>query len=177
MVNFDNGAVPALLADIRPSSRSRRLRRFDRRAAVRRPHGMSPVSGMILQSKWKQYVIGTAVILNALSIFLLPLAPSDATWLILLSRLCVGISQATYLIFAPVWVDEFSPDNKKSLWLSLCQAGIPLGIMVGYGVSGALRNENLSWKIPFYLQGGLLLPFGVALFLIPTAYLDVDAQK
>ena len=179
MVNFDNGAVPALLADIKAEFK---ITSFEEGLIAGLQYvgltGMSPLSGMILQSKWKkQYVLGTAVILNALSIFLLPLAPPDATWLILLSRMFVGISQATYLVFAPVWVDEFSPENKKSLWLSLCQAGIPLGIMVGYGVSGALRNQNLSWKIPFYLQGGALLPFGLALFFIPTAYLDVDARK
>ena len=179
MVNFDNGAVPALLSDIKNEFH---ISPFEEGLVAGLQYvgltGMSPISGMILQSKWKkQYILGTVVMLNGCAILLLPVAPGNATWLVLLSRLLVGISQATYLVFAPVWVDEFSPNNKKALWMSLCQAGIPLGIMVGYGVSGAMRSQGLSWKVPFFFQGGTLLPFGLALFMVPTEYLDVDAQQ
>ena len=153
MVNFDNGAVPALLSDIKNEFH---ISPFEEGLVAGLQYvgltGMSPISGMILQSKWKkQYILGTVVMLNGCAILLLPVAPGNATWLVLLSRLLVGISQATYLVFAPVWVDEFSPNNKKALWMSLCQAGIPLGIMVGYGVSGAMRSQGLSWKVPFFL--------------------------
>ncbi len=179
MVNFDNGAVPALLSDIKNEFH---ITPFQEGLVAGLQYvgltGMSPFSGMILQSKLKkQHVLGTVVMLNGLAILLLPFAPSNSTWLVLISRLSVGISQATYLVFAPVWVDEFSPDNKKALWMSLCQAGIPLGIMVGYGVSGALRADGLPWQTPFYIQGGTLIPFGLALLFVPTEYLDVDAQQ
>ena len=43
----------------------------------------------------------------------------------------------------------------------LCQAGIPLGIMVGYGVSGAMRSQGLSWKVPFFQVGRFTIWFSV----------------
>ena len=76
MVNFDNGAVPALLSDIKNEFH---ISPFEEGLVAGLQYvgltGMSPISGMILQSKWKkQYILGTVVMLNGCAILLLPLA-------------------------------------------------------------------------------------------------------
>jgi len=177
--NFDNGCVPAVLVDITKefglSSLSQGLLLSFQYVGLT---AMSPISGILLQSKVrKNYLLSFCIFMNAVSVLLLAFAPSDAAWLALCSRIFIGLSQATFVIFAPVWVDEFAPENKQALWLSLCQAGIPLGIMVGYATAGIMRANNGGWRTPLILQGILLCPFSAGLFFVPKQFLDVSGDK
>ena len=63
-------------------------------------------------------------------------------------QLAIGISQACILIYLPVWVDEFAIPSLRTLWMSLLQAGIPLGVMLGYLFSGYLA-ENGKMNPPY----------------------------
>jgi hypothetical protein len=48
--------------------------------------------------------------------------------------------QAFLVIYAPVWVDEFAPPGLCTLWMSLMQGGVAIGIMVGYAIGGLILN-------------------------------------
>ena len=74
-------------------------------------------------------------------------------------------------------VDEFAPKTHCTTWMSLVQAGVPLGIMAGYTVSGFLAaNTNFSWRVSFYIQSFLLLPAAIGWFLVPRKYIDPQEE-
>lgn len=74
--------------------------------------------------------------------------------------------------------DEYSPKSLQTLWLSLLQAGIPLGIMAGYLVSGLLsRYSPQNWLISFWVQIYCLAPFALGLFFIPERYINLRARN
>merc|ERR1711871_1539299 len=161
-VNFDNGCVPAVLSDITEEFRfSPILQGYLLSFQYVGLTAMSPVSGVILQTRWKKsIVLGTCIILNSSAVLMLAFAPDNFPWLALASRILIGLSQSTFVIYAPVWVDEFAPRSKQALWLSLCQAGIPLGIMVGYATAGSMKAAHAGWRVPLVIQGCVLALFG-----------------
>jgi len=42
-------------------------------------------------------------------------------------RLIMGITQAFCVIYAPVWVNEFSPKEKSTTWMGILHAFVPIG--------------------------------------------------
>ena len=57
------------------------------------------------------------------------------------------------VIFFPVWVDIFG-ENKKTIWLSILQVGVPLGIFLGYILtvfSVEMLNVYIKKFRPFFI--------------------------
>jgi len=42
-------------------------------------------------------------------------------------RLLMGITQAFCVIYAPVWVNEFSPKDRSTTWMGTLHAFVPIG--------------------------------------------------
>jgi MFS family permease len=55
-------------------------------------------------------------------------------------RFMIGLTQSAILIYSPVWVDEFAPPGKATQWISLLQANVAIGIMLGYVVGGVFTE-------------------------------------
>ena len=52
----------------------------------------------------------------------------------MIARILAGIFQVFDVVFFPVWIDLYGGD-RKSIWLTSLQVGIPLGIFIGYGMT------------------------------------------
>ncbi|CAD8120620.1 unnamed protein product [Paramecium sonneborni] len=85
-----------------------------------------------------------------------------SSWLFYLSRFLTGCAQAPMMIYFPVWVDNFGEES-KTIWLTILQGVIPLGIFVGYVLSSVI-SSIWDWQLAFYAQIALLIP--CALFFI-----------
>ena len=91
-----------------------------------------------------------------------------------LSRFLVGVTQATLLVYAPVWVSEFALPEYSSLWMSLIQAAVPLGIVLGYMTAGGIAAATtLEWPWSFYIQCIALTPCVIVMFCIPSYLINV----
>lgn len=75
-------------------------------------------------------VLAWALFLNAISCVIF--AVSYWKPMIYFSRFLMGVSQAVWVVYAPVWVNNFSPQGSQSLWLGMLAGFSPLGIMIGY---------------------------------------------
>lgn len=62
---------------------------------------------------------------------------SDHKWTAYVSRFLIGAFQVFLLVYYPVWIDKFGQD-KKTLWLTLLQICVPVGIFAGYGITAAV---------------------------------------
>lgn len=121
-----------------------------------------------------KYVIGSSLLLNAVAMLVFPMV--DIYYVQAFSRFVVGFLQVFTCIYFPVWIDIFGPNDRKTIWLTLIQLAVPLGIVVGY-ILTALLVMQLSWKYAFYLQVVLLTPSGIMFFLYPSKYFVYDFSE
>lgn len=96
---------------------------------------------------------------------------SDQKWTAYVSRFLIGAFQVFLLVYYPVWIDKFGQD-KKTLWLTLLQICVPLGIFAGYGMTAAVLALGQSYTLSFYIQIGIVAVFIVGFALIPKDKLD-----
>lgn len=96
---------------------------------------------------------------------------SDHKWTAYVSRFLVGSFQVFLLVYYPVWIDKFG-GNSKTLWLTLLQICVPVGIFAGYGITAAVLSLGHQYLVSFYIQIGLVAVFIVGFALIPKSKLD-----
>ena len=76
-------------------------------------------------------VIGTMLLINGIATLAMGLTPQGWAYFLIGARSVIGATQAFIMVFSPVWVDEYSPPNRRTSWLSYLQASVPCGIMLG----------------------------------------------
>lgn len=174
LVNFDAGVVPATLMKIRSSFRLSlsgagllgSLVYFGQTLAC-------PVSGYALtRTQSQRRVLVTAVISNAVATLLFALAPQEN--FLFVSRALIGFTQAPCIIYGPVWVDEFAPDESKTKWISLLQGSASIGIVMGYALSGAVPGMY-SWRWCLCVQAWFIMIPGMVLLFIRGSYVNTKA--
>ncbi len=47
-------------------------------------------------------------------------------------RVINGLTQCAMVVYAPVWVDAFSPPGRITLWMAVLQAGNIFGVNVSF---------------------------------------------
>ncbi|CDI87488.1 hypothetical protein, conserved [Eimeria praecox] len=93
--------------------------------------------------------------------------------LLLSSRLLVGLTQAPFVIFAPVWVDEFAPPKKAALWMGVMQGAAVVGVTVGYLAAGALSVYlGFNWRAAISFQVFFLCVLTGLVASIPREYIQ-----
>lgn len=118
-----------------------------------------------------KYLLCASLVLYSFCV--LGFALSNGFVLSLLMRLIGGYVSALLVVFGPIWVDDFGPPSAKSLWMSLVQAGVPLGITIGYLAIGFVEaNTNISWRYFFFAQSSLLILFSIFFLVSPDNALN-----
>lgn len=125
----------------------------------------------------KLMAIGTAGwLLSALSISV----STNYPWL-LLSRVMVGIGEASFTGLAPSTVDNIAPLASKTLWLGLFFAAIPVGQAIGIAAGGLIAQWGpftifgahvAGWRTVFFVEALLMAPLSALCWVLP-----VDVNK
>ena len=181
VTNFDGGAVPAALLEIRDT--------FD----------LDPVSlGLVGSLVYEGIAIGSllagpllstvsprrctqiTLMLNTAATLLFGL--STSTSMLLTFRFFIGLLQAVPAVYFPVWVDEFAPAASATVWMATIQGTAPFGILIGYLVAGAASagkggcppgDLGCGWRAPFIAQSVLLIFISCSAFLVPAHLYDL----
>lgn len=176
IVNYDSGAIPASLDSIAASYGTEKLTAAQLGILGSLPYLaltiMSPLAGFLLGRYSPKMLIGAGLILNILCNLLM--AVSSKVWLLFLSRFCVGLTQSSFLIYAPVWVEEFGEPAWKTSWVALLQASVPIGIDMGYLVAGMMTCHGVVWTWSIVVQCILMAPLVIIFFLCPARCLEVQ---
>ena len=146
--NFDAGVLPACVGEV--------MVEFDLDYGVAGLLGSlvyvgmvvgTPVAGYYLTNTTSQNVLlSAAALLNTVAILTFAFA-SNTTWLFI-GRTLMGVSQGAIFVYAPVWVDEFSPIESAGVWMAGLQGAVVLGIVSGYVTTGIFVTEWLPMTCP-----------------------------
>ena len=81
------------------------------------------------------------------------------------NRVILGIFQAYFIIYLPLWSNQYGITDQRSIMLSIGQLTTPLGVFVGYIIASECIsiNEDIGWKFSFVIQSIVIL---VMIFLI-----------
>ena len=90
----------------------------------------------------------------------------------LIFRALSGLSQVFYTTYLPVWTDQFTPKDLRSILVSVTQLGNPVGIIIGFGISTILGEKK--WYISFAIEASILLLLGLISICFPRIYFNKD---
>lgn len=177
-INFDSGLVPSSLVDIQRTLSLSFLSQGILGAVVYAGlSGSSIFAGHIFYKHDCKWVLVWTILLNGISCMVFSLSPNAISMIFF--RLIMGISQAFPVIYAPIWVDQFAPSRRKTMWMSLMYICSPLGIMFGFGAGIIFADEQASperwwalWRIPTLIQGAALVLFSLLLSMVPEHLID-----
>ncbi|AQK44964.1 Probable sphingolipid transporter spinster homolog 2-like [Zea mays] len=86
-------------------------------------------------------------------------------WSITICRMFVGVGEASFISLAAPFIDDNAPVAQKTAWLGMFYMCIPTGIALGY-VYGGLVGKYLNWRVAFWGESILMVPFVILGFVI-----------
>lgn len=113
---------------------------------------MGVFAGRLYQHFNSKMLTVIALILLEISLLLFVLSTHKVT--AYLSRFATGVCQVFLLVYYPIWIDKYGKD-KKTMWLTLLQICVPVGIFMGYGMTAVIiatgngvKNKIFSISFP-----------------------------
>ncbi|KAG7977318.1 hypothetical protein I3843_05G025900 [Carya illinoinensis] len=77
----------------------------------------------------------------------------------------VGVGEASFISLAAPFIDDNAPAAQKTAWLAIFYMCIPTGYALGY-VYGGLVGSNFIWRLAFWIEAALMLPFAILGFVM-----------
>jgi len=136
-----------------------------------------PVAGVLLRTFRVKKVLASALVVNNLSVLCFALCPDHHPYLLISCRAFVGFTQAFFMVYSPLWVDEFAPASRRTTWMATIQGSVPLGVVCGYSIAYvATLNEPCDlvecWRWPFLIQSVVVLPFCLGTWFVPDPHIQ-----
>lgn len=177
--NFDTGVIPAALFSIQKEMPISQLEE----AAI----GALPFFGISFGSLLVSYLMKKFSTIKVLFLALccnilcsIWFAFSFTLTSMYFSRFCMGFTQAFWVVYGPVWTNQFSPENRQTTWLGILQGFSPIGIIVGYGLTGLIVNNWLndwSWRVGVLFQAFGELPGILAFIWLRNKDVAIEAHE
>ena len=114
----------------------------------------------------RQLELRVAAVLFTIGTAVQSLAPSLS--LVLVGRLIYGLGIGTAMHVAPLYIAETAPNNLRGTLVSLKEAAIVGGIVVGY-LAGAIFGESGSWRGVFESFLPLEVMMLIGAFIVPES--------
>ncbi|KAL4497176.1 hypothetical protein ABPG72_019496 [Tetrahymena utriculariae] len=90
-------------------------------------------------------------------------------------RFVTGATQVFLLVYFPVWIDLYGRE-KKTIWLTLLQVGVPLGVFAGYAITAALP-KSMGWRWAIYIQCISMAPTLLVFIFCKSQDIEVNMAK
>lgn len=173
LVNVDHGAVPSAAVAIKTE--------YDMPNVKFGTLGSLVYLGLVTGSLCGAIILGnlkfkTVLILSFIGngLGLLNFAWKGNFYWMGFSRFISGFFQIFLTIYIPIYCDCFGSEKTKPIMLSLILLAGPLGLVTGYGCTGALISYGISWRWSFVVQGLIMLLAAITIILIPGNLVNID---
>ncbi|CAL0314143.1 unnamed protein product [Lupinus luteus] len=92
-------------------------------------------------------------------------------WSIAICRMLVGVGEASFISLAAPFIDDNAPVAQKTAWLATFYMCIPAGTALGY-VYGGFVGSQFNWRVAFWGEAILMLPFPILGFVMKPLQLE-----
>ncbi|XP_022631628.1 probable sphingolipid transporter spinster homolog 2 isoform X1 [Vigna radiata var. radiata] len=92
-------------------------------------------------------------------------------WSIAICRMLVGVGEASFISLAAPFIDDHAPAAQKTAWLATFYMCIPAGTALGY-VYGGFVGSQFNWRVAFWVEAILMLPFPILGFVTKPLQLE-----
>lgn len=102
----------------------------------------------------RKYMIAISFFLSGILIFSFTLA--NSLWFLFINRFLVGFAQALISIYIPVWIDQYSPNKFKTIFMAVFNISSAVGVMLGYLLTMLIKNKynvRLKFNKIIYISG------------------------
>lgn len=177
IINLDGGALPPILDKLEESLGVKPAEQGLLGGIVYIGLTLAcPFVAIFVQRYPIRLILPTSVAVNAFFCFLFGISPN--VHYAYIARTGVGFTQALFVVYCPVWTDVHAPRRYATTWMSVIQSSCPLGIMLGYCISGVMAQVlGLSWRLIFIFQSFCLIPSVVFFLFSPTHLLTVKPSE
>ncbi|KJP88644.1 hypothetical protein AK88_01724 [Plasmodium fragile] len=191
LCNYDHGAIPVTLEEIQKDFPLSYIEQSLLGSLVY----FGLIIGTIIASVLFELLTAKLLITIStllLSISLYVFSHANCITFMYISRFINGLCQAIPVVYLPVWVDEFSPHEKATQWMSYIQLASIGGTVFGYFLGGVLSNSSYSygrnnpplpnatfvttWRSPFLIQAFLLVPLFLIMLFIPSDMINISSE-
>lgn len=83
------------------------------------------------------------------------------------ARCVVGLGEASFVALAAPFIDDLAPAGRKTLWLAMFYACVPLGVALGIALGGVIA-PTLGWRWAFGLNACAAFPAAALCFFAPN---------
>ena len=147
LINCEHGCIPAATENIRHMLNEDNMRLGTLGSVVY----IGLLVGSFIAPPTFHHVSAKLIILICCAgnfVFLLIFSLVKEFWVLCFSRLLVGFFEVFLCIYFPVWVDVFAGEKRKTIWLTILQSSVPLGIVLGY-IMTAILDHSLNWQASY----------------------------
>ena len=92
----------------------------------------------------------------------------------------MGVTEAFVVIYAPVWVNNYAPEEHSAKWMGIMHAVTALGVIIGYVVAGVTINllgSFLTWRFAIQVQGIVQIPIAFYFYYENENFINVDVNN
>jgi len=123
-------------------------------------------------------VCAYALFINTICCFLFSF--SKIKYVLFATRFLMGVCEAFIVIYGPVWVNNYSPEEHSTRWMGILHSCTALGVMVGYLFAGIIINffsSYFSWRFAVQIQGIAQIPIGLYFLFENEKFINVDTSE
>ncbi|UVC54301.1 integral membrane protein [Theileria orientalis] len=176
-VNYDNGVVPVILDTIQ---KPYNFKSTELGAMGALPHlgyfFLSPLLSHILSSYSSKTSLIISIFFNVVALGAFGLSVNK--YMFFVSKFCIGVTQALYFTYYPLWVDTFAPPKHRNLWMSIIQGGIVVGMTLGYVITSIfLHAGKFGWRYSILTQMLCELLLLVLFLFLPAEFVNFDPSR
>lgn len=178
-LNYDTGVIPASLLEIMKEINLDYKEQALIGSLVYLGLSFASLFVTLFFNKWgPAKVCGSVLLLNTLCCFVF--SYSKVKFILFGTRFLMGVSEAFIVIYGPVWVNCYSPEEHSAKWMGILHSCAALGVILGYIVASVTINffsHILTWRFAIQVQGVLQIPIAIYFFSEREEFINVDMSK
>ena len=177
MMNFDHGAIPAALIEMKDELKFSKSEMGSLGSYVYLGFVIGSIVHMtVLTNKFSdKTILCMAFICNGVG--------AQAYiyfwnyYALSVARFISGFGQILLSIYNPLFVDTFCTGKGKAIWLPIVMICGPFGSCFGYSLTGAMTSMGYRWTTPFLILAISQVVLFSLFLIIPSSYINLKEVK
>ena len=178
-LNYDTGVIPASLIEITKEIELDYSEQALLGSLVYLGLSFASIFVSLIFTKYTPNKVCSVVLfLNCISCFIFSF--SIRKRILFLARFIMGVTEAFIIIYGPVWVNNYSPQEYSATWMGILHSCSVIGVFLGYLVTSIVINlfkTTLTWRFSIQIQGFVEIFLSLFFWFEKQEYINVDIRK